>query len=108
MIWHRYQWLRPGARGLVNTSVFNEAPFSDNWFLDKVARSLPVEEGGQTIRFDAFVSAVKNWKESNLEEKLRAVFRILGGGQRINPDTLQQLLLQLRPTENRVQQVISL
>ncbi|XP_062511530.1 uncharacterized protein LOC134187428 [Corticium candelabrum] len=101
VIWRRYQWLQPNERGLISTSVFNQAPFTSDWFLERVARSLPVEEDGQTIRFSSFLSAVKKWKESDVEGKLRAVFGILASGQRIDADIMQEVLLQLRPTENR-------
>ena len=107
VIWRRYQWLQPNERGLISTSVFNQAPFTSDWFLERVARSLPVEEDGQTIRFSSFLSAVKKWKESDVEGKLRAVFGILASGQRIDADIMQEVLLQLRPTENRVSQCLS-
>ena len=69
VIWRRYQWLRPDERRLIHTSVFNEAPFSGDWFLEKVARSLPVKEDGQSVEFESFVSAVKHLILTNKGER---------------------------------------
>ena len=103
IIWRRYQWLRPDERRLIDTSAFNAAPFSSDWFLEKVARSLPVKEDGQSIDFESFVSAVKNWKESNVEGKLRNVFSILAGERQcIDSNKMHELLMHLRPSEDKV------